>query len=370
MTLLRSRKHPRSQLAQKLLTAILPLPAVEDLADVSAKLFRRDTSPSAGDFEAQSPNVGGGYDGSSELGAADGRFSGLGGDEDQQTPFGMHEHQNAPPANISSFGENSKALPQGSFVATTLIHTGALSSLNLSSPAMKSRLGGPSGAGTTSNRLQSSRRSGSTGGSSVAGSRRAPSIGGGAETALLGSEVASALRRPGTAAYVRPQQGMVLPEGSSLKPKQLRTPTTAETIEALHARMSAEQEAAESGDEPPPMTEAMLKSVGISPAPARIRECIPRPMTVLSASLPDLVQLMQLKEMKAEAEALEENGGGYQRIDDGDDKEGMQSAVAPVDPKHVARKINEITKRLTKPSPLAVSGRGRIVMVWWSLQNV
>ena len=81
---------------------------------------------------------------------------------------------------------------------------------------------------------------------------------------------------------------------------------------------------------------------------SRIDKTVPRPMTVLSASVPSLVALRKLKDKEAEAE---EGGGPYQRRDK--DEEPPKDPL--VELAQTSKHIQDLTKSLTKQLPLSVS---------------
>lgn len=88
----------------------------------------------------------------------------------------------------------------------------------------------------------------------------------------------------------------------------------------------------------------------------RIDNKVPRPTTVLSASLPDLVSLKKLKDEGAKGSEDDEGSGSYQNHRYTDDT-SSSALEAPLDKAQASKTIKAITKQLTKPSPLAVRSK-------------
>ena len=266
----------------------------------------------------------------------------------KQSALCRHNHQQSSSSAVSAASVGgAHGRPPGSFVAEGLVEAGALSTLNTLKPG---RLSSPdSGLSRQASRQQSTRSAGSRG---SLGRRSEPSVSGPDASLLLGSEVTAALRRPGTA-YQRPQQGTVTPAGTLLRPDIQRRQSPAATIRAMHDRAMAEAEAVQAGDEPPPLTDAMLRTIGASAAPKQLDGRVPRPTTVLAASMPDLLALQRLREAEAELLASGSDGSLRRR---GDEDEGGPTVA--MDRGQIATAIKSLTKSLTKPSPLAVSSIG------------
>ncbi|GAX85971.1 hypothetical protein CEUSTIGMA_g13387.t1, partial [Chlamydomonas eustigma] len=165
--------------------------------------------------------------------------------------------------------------------------------------------------------------------------------------AEVGGEISVTLRRP-SSGYKKPHQGLVSAESSALRPQTAhgRRPGPVAMIKALHARMLVEAAAAAAGEEPPPITDpVMLMRVGSSMPPAHISELVPRPTTVVGAELDSLLELKQLRDKKEE-----------ERLHDKEVKSGPNLALAGMENsalKEVERAIQEAHQRLSKPTPLA-----------------
>ena len=351
------RSKPRAELAQKLLYAAPPLPTVEELADASTKILFGRASTAQGSLDILPPpqlHDSSLFDGDSS--PADSSGTGAGGEaplsrpaHEKQSALCRHDHhqQSSSAAVLAASVGGAHDRPPRSFVADGLVEAGALSMLNTMQPG---RLSSPdSGLSRQASRQQSTRSAGSRG---LLGRRSEPSVSGPEASLLLGSKVTAALRRPGTA-YQRPQQGTVAPAGTLLRPDIQRWQSPAAIIRAMHDRALAEAEAVRAGDEPPPLTDAMLRTIGASAAPKQLDGRVPRPTTVLAASMPDLLALQRLRE--AEAELLASGSDGSLRRRGDEDEGGPEVAM---DRSQIATAIKSLTKSLTKPSPLAVSSVG------------
>ena len=350
---------------------MLPLPAVEGLAGIASSLIHPPSCMSD-KFAVLPPmsNSGGSF--------GDGLFESeleRGADHEDRQTMSTSNHDGRSPSAVSHSDARGRA--RGSFVASGLIQSGPLSTLDLTTScaaALSSGKGGAKGQQALLSVDYPADKADTVDSSNLE-----------LEGQLkLSSEVTAALRRPGTA-YLRPHQGRVAPEGTSIRSRLVRKPTVEEMLSTLHAEAVSVVEAKKAGEEPP----MHLMKHG-SPAPARylssdqesrkvsfpdswshvIKYCmpvifillswlfplsmsridktVPRPTTILSASVPSLVALRQLKDREAEAE---EGGGPYQRRDR--DEEPPKDPL--VEMAQTSKHIQDLTKSLTKQLPVSVS---------------
>ena len=233
---------------------MLPLPAAEDLADIAWCLLNPPGRMSIAPLDVLPPPVVSERD-------TFGPLINLQLEQELHEKIGQELLLKSPRPGGRSLSASSHGVSPrratGSFVASALIQTGPLSTLNLASSTSSSAAvegTGDQDSHSTANRM------GITDSKNPSGPKPEGSL----ISLKLSSEVAAALQRPGSA-YLRPHQGQVTPEGTLIRNKLVRKPTIEEMLSALHAEAKSLADAKASGEEPP----MSVTRPGSSAAPSR-----------------------------------------------------------------------------------------------------